>query len=99
VSSSILFDIFDILEKASPLDEACLVFYEVTHLTKPILMDFYADWCGPCRMQGPIIEALAKEFIDKAEFKKINVDKRATWPRRKGSSWCPHSSWKRMAWS
>ncbi|HSD57090.1 MAG TPA: thioredoxin domain-containing protein, partial [Methanotrichaceae archaeon] len=32
-------------------------------------MDFYADWCGPCRMQTPIFEELEKEFKDKAEFK------------------------------
>jgi thioredoxin 1 len=38
-------------------------------------MDFYADWCGPCKMQGPIIEALAEELKDLVEFKKINVDK------------------------
>jgi thioredoxin 1 len=44
-------------------------------LAKPILMDFYADWCGPCKMQGPIIEALAEELKDLVEFKKINVDK------------------------
>lgn len=60
------------------------MFYEVTHLTKPILMDFYADWCGPCRTQGPIFEALAKEFGDKAEFKKINVDKEGDLATEKG---------------
>lgn len=44
-------------------------------MTKPVLMDFYADWCGPCRMQGPIFEDLEKDFADRVEFKKINVDK------------------------
>ena len=44
-------------------------------MAKPILMDFYADWCGPCKMQGSIIEALAEELKDLVEFKKINVDK------------------------
>ena len=44
-------------------------------MAKPILMDFYADWCGPCKMQGPIVEALAEELKDLVEFKKINVDK------------------------
>jgi thioredoxin 1 len=38
-------------------------------------MDFYADWCGPCKMQGPIVDALAEELKDLVEFKKINVDK------------------------
>jgi thioredoxin 1 len=53
-------------------------------LAKPILMDFYADWCGPCRMQTPIIDALAKELGDKAEFKKINVDKEGDLATEKG---------------
>jgi thioredoxin 1 len=42
---------------------------------KPILMDFYADWCGPCRMQGPILEQIKADFDARAEVKKINVDK------------------------
>ena len=53
-------------------------------MAKPILMDFYADWCGPCRMQTPIIDALAKELGDKAEFKKINVDKEGDLATEKG---------------
>ncbi|MBN1234710.1 MAG: thioredoxin [Methanotrichaceae archaeon] len=44
-------------------------------MAKLILMDFYADWCGPCKMQTPIFEDLEKDFSDKVEFKKINVDK------------------------
>jgi thioredoxin 1 len=44
-------------------------------MAKLILMDFYADWCGPCKIQGPIFEDLAKDFSDKVEFRKINVDK------------------------
>ena len=44
-------------------------------MAKPILMDFYADWCGPCRMQGPILEEIKAVFEGKAEIKKINVDK------------------------
>jgi thioredoxin 1 len=44
-------------------------------MAKPILMDFYADWCGPCKMQTPIMEELERDLKDGAEFKKINVDK------------------------
>jgi len=44
-------------------------------MAKLVLMDFYADWCGPCKMQGPIFEALAKEYEGKVEFRKVNVDK------------------------
>ena len=53
-------------------------------MAKLVLMDFYADWCGPCRIQGPIIEALAEDFKDKAEFKKVNVDKEGDLAVEKG---------------
>lgn len=43
-------------------------------MSKVILTDYYADWCGPCKMQDPIIDELKKKFGDKVEFKKVNVD-------------------------
>lgn len=41
---------------------------------KPVVVDFYAVWCGPCRMQAPILNELANELCDKADFCKVNVD-------------------------
>jgi thioredoxin 1 len=41
---------------------------------KPVLIDFYADWCGPCRLQSPIVEELARRMGDLVEVQKINVD-------------------------
>lgn len=46
---------------------------EVLHSDKPVLVDFWASWCGPCQMMGPIIEECSEE-TDKVKFAKVNVN-------------------------
>ena len=47
---------------------------EVLKANVPVLVDFWAPWCGPCQMMGPIIAQLAEEMGDKAKVGKLNVD-------------------------
>ena len=47
---------------------------EVLKSDKPVLIDFWAEWCGPCRMQVPVIEELAKDFEGKAKIGRLDVD-------------------------
>ena len=48
---------------------------EVLQSDKPVLVDFFADWCNPCRMMGPVMESLAEEYAGKVRIYKVNVDK------------------------
>lgn len=50
---------------------------EVMNSDKPVLVDFWAAWCGPCKMVAPIIEKLAEEYEGKVSVCKVNVDEEA----------------------
>jgi thioredoxin 1 len=57
---------------------------DVVQAGKPVLLDFWAEWCGPCKMIAPILEEVAKEYGDKIQIAKINVDENQEIPAKFG---------------
>ncbi|MDR3653566.1 MAG: thioredoxin [Paludibacter sp.] len=57
---------------------------EIINSGKPVVIDFWAEWCGPCRMVGPIVEELAKEYDGKVVIGKMDVDNNVDTPNQYG---------------
>ena len=57
---------------------------DVLKSDKPVLVDFWAEWCGPCKMIAPILEEVAKEYNGKLQIAKINVDENQQVPAKFG---------------
>ncbi len=57
---------------------------EVLDSDKPVLVDFWADWCGPCRMIAPSVKAIAEEYGDSLKVGKVDVDENPAVPGRYG---------------
>lgn len=57
---------------------------EVKQSSVPVVVDFWAEWCGPCRMIGPSLEELSEEYGDKVKIVKVNVDQNPESPAQLG---------------
>ena len=55
---------------------------DVLDASKPVLVDYWAEWCGPCRMIGPLVEESAVEYADRLTVAKLNVDQNPGTPTR-----------------
>ncbi|RME52445.1 thioredoxin [Candidatus Woesearchaeota archaeon] len=62
---------------------------EVKNSDKPVIIDFWAPWCGPCKMMAPVFEKLSEEYAGKMKFAKCNVDEEQSLPQTFGVQGIP----------
>jgi len=71
------------MSKATPVSDADFA-KEVIECTIPVVVDFWATWCGPCQVMGPIVDTIAGEYEGKVKVFKMNVDENPATPAKYG---------------
>lgn len=71
------------MSKALTLNDADFA-KEVAESTIPVLVDFWATWCGPCQMMGPVVDGIAEDYDGKVKVMKLNVDANPVVPAKFG---------------
>lgn len=70
----------DLVQRISEIEFAD----KVLNAEKPVLVDYWAEWCGPCKMIAPILDTIAEEYADKLTIVKLNIDENPTIPAKYG---------------
>lgn len=71
--------VFQMYAQVREIDANVFFYTLLPKMTKPIVIDFWAEWCGPCRRFAPTFLSVAREYKSKADFYRVNVDNNEEW--------------------